>query len=222
MQRMMYESVAVAALMVSAGVAGAASYSDGDFSGWTSSTNNPASTNAFRDAGFGNPAASIYAETRTDIFDTDVNVVWLSDFSYDPSATGVALSIGSMSIDWINTSTNSFNGQLFSFAVAQGGKVYQTINTNFALVNGQWNTTSDSNLGQNNFGEVNNLSSHPDFSTSGGAVRFGLIAYNFYDPSFGDERQEVHYDNFSMSYTPAPSGVAVGGLGAIAMLRRRR
>jgi MYXO-CTERM domain-containing protein len=206
------------ALSFVAGSVSAGVYTDGTFAGWTSSSTPGGAGSVSNTLGLSLPC--LVSETSTTIFQTAPSVTWMSDFTYNP-ADG-PLSITNMRVDANNFESQSGNGQLFGFALKQNGIVYQTIATYFAMPFSDWNTTNSGALSSSNFGQVDALFNHPDFSSAGAPITFGLISYAIYDPNFNSEYNKVLYDNYRVDFVPAPGLAGLLALGGLAVGRRRR
>lgn len=112
--------------------------------------------------------------------------------------------------------------------IFQGGKVFVGPGFNFGPNDNSWTSHSDSNLVASDFKELDGmtaiLTSHPDFSLTGSAMKFGYARSN--STSF-DAGISHGIDNWSYTLNvtpiPEPSSLALGaGFLGLALFRRVR
>jgi len=158
--------------------------------------------------------------------DAVATAVSLSEHArYDPSASGA---ISQFAFGYqMRTHERSFNhGYL---ALVQDGVVYALSTTGFADEPGDWISFSGSGLDASAFHSrdpetnVTDFSAHPDFSSSGSEIQFGML--NVYYNNTGEPGWGVRdYDEFDLRIisVPAPGAACLFGLAGMTAARRRR
>ncbi|MDX2016066.1 MAG: hypothetical protein SFY95_00335 [Planctomycetota bacterium] len=143
------------------------------------------------------------------------NVVLFPAFTYNPGASGPISSL-SFSID-----TRFVDGlQAVSFVVAQGGHVWRM---GYSLNTSAWTTFALTNVDVTQNQALTAGAPLAPNLVSGGPVRFGFASANSSSPNgFGYTRSGL-YDNFSVTFVPAPGAAAAAlAVGALSLSRRRR
>jgi len=144
---------------------------------------------------------------------------------YDPSSSGAITSIA-YSEDSINFVNQGGNGQGSGLLIQQGTQFFiqrtPILVMPFATFS-NWVSQSAS-LSSLDLEEVDITgtiisSSHPDFSASGALMTFGFWRGN---SANGNINTDCGIDNWCVNVIPAPSSLAVMGLGGLLVARRRR
>ncbi len=116
--------------------------------------------------------------------------------TYDPSTQGAIAAID-YSFDARTFSDPGYGGQSATLAIRQGGVVY----CGPFFANGEfiWRSTAQSGLVASNF-TVLNGAAHPDFSSTGDPLHFGLVTSNTNPEGgiIGQSTTIVGYDNWSV------------------------
>lgn len=173
---------------------------------------------AFQGLANGNPGAARHvANDYGPSFSGSYNANFYEAMSYNPAIGGpltdLSFSIDSRYIDGLNA---------LGFAVRQNGYVWGI---------GYWTNTSDwqtysltpvaSDYFLNPFNTLTpGQPALPDLSASGAPIAFGFYTGNGSAGGWGETRHGL-FDNFSVSFVPAPSAAAVFALGFTAVCRRR-
>ncbi|MBL8745189.1 MAG: hypothetical protein JNK58_02415 [Phycisphaerae bacterium] len=134
-------------------------------------------------------------------------------FSYNPSAAGVPLTDLTLSID----SRHTGGLQAVSFVVEQGGEMWRV---GYFINTPSWATYSIMDpMAADIVPLTAGAMGLPDFSVSGGAIRFGIAAGN---SSAGGSGYSTtgYYDNFQVLFVPSPATLPFGMV-AVGLLRRR-
>lgn len=196
------------------------SFADGSFTNWTTTTyaGHPTQSTSVLGSG-GNPAS--FLNVTTSSAGTQFTAHYNPLFSYDPSAGAITSLM--YAID-----RNEFftfgQGMAYGLMLIQGGDVFLGGGAVTAGTGPNWTTHTSSVLTAADF--YSSTSAHPDFSSGGGSIIFGL-----YTGNSGGQGITVGYDNFSATLTTqgAPSGVpdsastgALFGLGLLALVACRR
>ncbi|MGQ0628040.1 MAG: hypothetical protein ACT4PL_08075 [Phycisphaerales bacterium] len=147
-------------------------------------------------------------------FSGSYNVHLFTTFVYDPASAGPLTELA-FTID-----SRFLNGlSAIGFAIEQGGTLWYT---GYELNTSSWATythvPAPADFFNLPFGAPATL---PDFSASGAPIRFGFYSANGTGGGAGYTNSSV-FDNFAVSFVPAPSAVALGGAGLLLALRRRR
>lgn len=193
-------------------------FSDGTFNdpNWSMVTFPTSATGQFTEqitAG-GNPGA--YKRVATINNNFTYNAHLRTAFTYNPSVSG-AISTIDWSIEYKNFLTFG-QGQGFYLVIEQGGNLYR--NGFFATGLGSgWLGAGQGSLTEGTFTEGISGSAHPNFSASGSTITFGFGTSNGNAATI-----DIGYDNYSVTITPVPEpGTLVFlGVGAVAVLRRRK
>lgn len=216
-------------------------FSDGDFSGWTSTiVANPggASGSGSLVAFGGNPGAFYRVDHSTPGSTSPYSAIGMfhaptGPFTYDPSVSGAIQSMDfSADYKWFGVQMSM--GQAVGVGVEQNDNIYVafTANTGSPLA---WTPSGTKTLTLANFGLANakknvsgtwtigrDLSQPPDFSAAGAPLEFGLFTANS-----AASQQYVGYDNYRLEIKPIPEPstlilLSMGGLALLAYARRKR
>lgn len=205
-------------------------FTDGTFAGWTATQTQDGSTGSATATQFlsgGDPGAYLQITNNTGDSGSFWGVALNPTAVYDPGS-GAILSLG-MSGMYSTISVDSlYNGQCTGLALSQGGTIYVGSYLGPALECGyydKWHNVSFSSLDSSDFSS--STGTHPDFSTSGSQITFGLTAFNL-----GAGRStDTDFDNFSVTVqvagsteVPEPSSLlllASGALGLLGVIRRK-
>lgn len=186
-----------------------------DFSGWTSAAYAPypAQSVSFPNTG-GNSGSYLRVQTSTSL--TTATVSYNTNFTYNPATGGIHFLSFSTEIIEINTFGQ---GMAFELALIQNGTVYSG---GYQITGGgssTWTLRGVGGLTQNDFLDGNGL--HPDFSTAGGVIAFGLKTGNS-----GGAGITVGYDNLKVQLqvapVPEPTTMALTGMGLLAVVLAAR
>ena len=230
-----YVACAVAAACVSGAAAADVVFSDTEFAtagaqGWAveSVLTGGASSVTVSQASNGNPGLARRVE-QTVAASSGSSITTLHRYGttaatiYTPSTQGAIASLN-FTIDHRSGfgATPAVARQFVHVAFKQGTVLYigPGIDTGGGALG--FSTFSLSNLTAADFAAVGGAGS-PNFSASGGNIRFGFITRSTYDPQlFATSR--VDYDNWSVRVVqvPSPAGGALAMMGLIAAGRKRR
>lgn len=141
------------------------------------------------------------------------NASIFTGFTYTPAISG-ALTDLSLSID-----SRQWSGlQAISFVVTQSGHAWRI---GYFLNTSVWDTYALANPVAADFAPLTDgAPAVPDFSASGGSMRFGIAVGN--SSVGGGYSTEGLYDNFRVDFVPAPGPAALMLAGFGIALRRRR
>jgi len=145
--------------------------------------------------------------------------------TYDPSWQGaiatVAWSLDEIAIMNLDTTSVAAGG-----ALGQNGKNYYSVAPN-NITKESWDTFGLSGLSAASFRTFADGNDHPDFSTSGAPITFGIWTAS--DNGARTDPRAAGLDNWSFEITavPEPSsllilGAGLAGVGALALRRKRR
>lgn len=134
-------------------------------------------------------------------------------FTYNPAfapITDLALSIDTRFVDTL---------QAVSFILQQGGHLWRI---GYYLNTQSWTTFALTNPQPSDFAPLTNgAPALPDLTTTGAPVKFGIAAGN--SGTVGSYSTQGFYDNFSVTFVPAPGTIALAACAiAAARVRRRR
>jgi hypothetical protein len=210
-------AIVAAVALAFASPAAATSFTEGDWSGWTSMTYQGASggQTAARQTAGGNPGAYYEVATGTNA------ATWTKHlnaaFTYDPSA-GAIESID-ISLDYLSLNTFGQGMGVRAVVAEQDGALF--VSTYF-ITNGTngdpWKTFTASGLTAADFGAVSGVAAI-DFSESGAPITFGFGTSNG-----GGNGIRIGYDNYDLTLNtaavPLPAalpmiGVAFATLAAV-------
>lgn len=184
----------------------------------------------------GNPGTAMEVlntwSTPNILFTTAVGLLNTS-FTYNPSTQGAIQSVG-LSLDRYVTLVGGTLGGTNNGTVllSQGGSDYFAVVTGPSLVAGTFQTITGT-LTQNDFQlfdfatGTTNAALHPDFSSAGGIIDFGLrTRFDHTNMVNSGGTLDIRLDNLSLTLTPTPEPGACGlvgaGLAGLWFLRRRR
>lgn len=192
------------------GFAGAFTFSDGDFSAWTGTFSDHAIAG-------GNPDA--YLHWQGFIAGTPgAFSLHRSDFSYNPSVSG-GLGLLNIALDGyrIESGSPSISSGIY---IQQGTTTY--VHPLSISADGSWQHRSEQDLTSDSFNSLFFGSGHPNFSSTGGEMSFGIIVWYVsegYTLSGG-------FDNFLVSNDPVPEPISalviLSGLTGLIGRKRRR
>ena len=193
-------------------------FSDGDFSGWTSTTvadPGGASGSGYLVAFGGNPNAFYRVNQSTPGSTTPYSAIGMfhaptGPFTYDPSVSGAIQSMDfSADYKWLGVQLSM--GQAVGVGVEQNDNIYLAFTANTQSPLG-WTPSGTKTLTLANFGLVDakksvsgtwtigrDLSQPPDFSAGGAPLEFGLFTANS-----AASQQYVGYDNYRLEIKPIP------------------
>jgi hypothetical protein len=206
----------LAATIFTDGTFSLASYTQTTF---TSNTGPAGATySVTQSVGSGNPAPSLDFNVAWNVNTTFTVFVGLinNGFTYNP-ATG-AISTIDFALDKNVTFTDSIVVQTnatYTPLLEQGGKFYLDAITGPALVQGTWQNVSATALTASNFsffylvtGTLDSTQ-HPDFSTAGGLICFGIRVRLGYTNALGTGSFDSLSDNlsFAVNTVPEPSSL---------------
>jgi hypothetical protein len=192
------------------------SYSDTEFApgDWTAqvfyTSGNGGSGSATQQPGGGNPGAC--RRVTHNIATRTAKVAVLHEragATYDPQTQGAIAEID-FAFDAKTIQDPGYGGQSATLGIKQNGIVY--CGPYFSNGSEVWQGTVRSNLTANDFILFDGTLSHPDFSSSGGAIQFGLVTSNHNPPDgiIGGSITIVEYDNWSMTIDQVPTAVTDG------------
>jgi hypothetical protein len=129
--------------------------------------------------------------------------------TYDPQTEGAIDGID-FAFDATTIQDPGYGGQSATLGIKQNGIVY--CGPFFANGTGVWQGTAQSNLSATDFKLWDGTLSHPDFSTGGGVIQFGLVTTNHNPPDgiIGGSTTTVDYDNWSVAIDQVPTAVTGG------------
>lgn len=227
------------ALICLAGSAQAVNYFDGVFnnSNWTlttiTNTNGIGSSAAgFQVTSGGNPLE--YRRIRHNLVvggpNGAVHSIHMNNTAfYDPFTQGAISSINYSedSINFIPDTIVPGNGQGSGLVIAQSGRIYEMRNPVFVMPYSgfsNWTTNSATGLVAADFWELDAFGTlfpgnNPDFSASGGIMQLGFWRGNSGNGSYNTD---CGIDNWHVEIVPAPSTLALVGIGGLIAARRRR
>lgn len=140
------------------------------------------------------------------------NLSMYTAFSYNPSAdgalTGVSFSIDSRYVNDL---------QRVAFVVEQDNNFWRTGNF---LNTASWVTYAITSTAAAFSAMDVDMPALPDFSASGGVIRFGFLSNN--SSSINGYSTSGLYDNFVVNFVPSPAGLVVAGAVGLLPGRRRR
>ncbi len=207
--RLLFKAVTagVAVLVTAAAFAQSVTISDTEFnnSDWTTvvtKTLNGGTVQAYQQTTGGNPGSfRLVIHDMPHQFASITHSQLLTDPTrmYDPSTEG-AISSFDFSFDEIVTTAtidgayypNGGSGQ--AFALMQDGKIYYLAGHDLSFQNKTWQTASVTGLTADDFVDLNG--SHPDFSTNGKPIAFGVDRTNTHTGSDTRLIIETGLDNF--------------------------
>jgi hypothetical protein len=128
--------------------------------------------------------------------DNSTRVWMIFKTAYGPSSVG-AIATMDMTIDHIQVGGGSGGG--LSPALLQGGRLY--VANGILMPETAWTHASFVDLTAASFFELDNRSSHPDFSSSGAEIQFGW-AYAVSTPSENPVSRTVGFDNWFVEVHP--------------------
>lgn len=160
--------------------------------------------------------------------DNSVGVWSFFNTSYDPSTLGAITSIDT-TIDYKQFNLGSLGS--INAAVMQGGTVYLSFERFITPVS-DWtsiDTLTDGDwtgLVQNSFFDPDNISSRPDFSSSGAPISFGWV-YIISTPSENPVSRTTGFDNWSVTINqvapiPIPAAAWLFASGIIGLVWKSR
>jgi hypothetical protein len=240
--------VLVAAWVLSTAIAQAAptgfldtSVAPGDYVGFTLHTD--ASVSLAKSAlATGNPGAALAIDYTNQ--GGAVNLVSLvgliyNGFNWSPSTDGALASVAFTNDRYVDGGDPFINTNLVTFSralVLQGGRYYLSALFDVGQAKQAWYTTADSSLEAFEFIEVDpstgltDATQHPDFSTSGGTLQFGVLN-RFTRDSVGTPTNlnvRFAYDNIGFTMNPVqvvpePAGTSLlaAAMVALALTQRR-
>lgn len=183
-------------------------------------------------AALGNPGDCLTADFATQQSGTTAVREFLTfeGFEYNPSTQG-AVSTIDFSLDrrWTKVQGNwNFTGATSIFTVLQGDRLFFASDT-VTYTLGTW-ITFDRTVAASDFREFDltvgsSKDGVPDFSSSGEALRFGLlVGWQWSNPSGSSLAAREDTDNFEVSVNPVPepSSLALLGLGLTRFRKRKR
>lgn len=140
------------------------------------------------------------------------NVHLFNDFTYVPAISGPLTDL-SFTID-----TRYVDGlQAYGFMVTQGSNLWAV---GYYLNTDSWQTTVLTPTAAD-FTPFNNGPALPDFSAAGAPIKFGFYSGNSSAGGWGYSRTG-YYDNFAVTFVPAPTTAALALIALGASRRRAR
>jgi hypothetical protein len=229
-------SIAALALFAETASAGTLTFSDTEFatSNWTTVLEFEASpgTGSFaatQVATGGNPGAYRHLDIHDGTVVNELDVAsFMNAAVFNPAVQG-ALTSFDMSFDISDPDLDKNVGAMgFGVLLSQGGHHFFVFSYQQSP---DWLTISGTGLTSGVLSNLDGSGTHPDFTTSGGPIQFGLLADAFF---FGAESKPCNcsaggIDNFSVTVhfadAPEPGSVLLMGAGLLALARsacRRR
>ncbi len=144
--------------------------------------------------------------------------------TYTPSVQGEITAID-FSIHFENLLTTGM-GHGFAFALRQDGNIYHVFQSLSGTVPG-WQQDMHLGLQETSFGLMTPIETtfiidfnyHPDFSSTGSQIEFGLATWNAGKTSI---HKIVGYDNWTVTVIPEPATFAILALGSLILKTRKK
>ncbi len=179
---------------------------DGDFinENWTAtklsvSTAATANFSSLREPSGGTPAA--YRRTEHVFSEGSIIVAHLyNGFTYSPSINGAIAAIG-YSYDLRHFTGPASGAVAYRLLLFQNGKYYA--GPNDEIYNDKWESFSRANLTSASFVQIGGTG-NPDFSSSGGLIRFGYISANSHTTPGAIQSKTSGLDNYCVRVLQPP------------------